>query len=104
LNIPATATNDDQEVALDKLRRGEIAAMAFVAGKPAPIFRNLNALSLRAPARSLPHRIISGADHAVVPNRHTMASLVASVRNLPNLPFDPDAAGCCTRWFSRSAT
>ena len=43
LNIPVTATNDDQEVALDKLRRGEIAAMAFVAGKPAPIFRNLNA-------------------------------------------------------------
>jgi hypothetical protein len=30
-------------VALDKLHRGEIAAMAFVAGKPAPIFRNLNA-------------------------------------------------------------
>src|SRR6202040_3482819 len=43
LNIPATATYDDQEVALDKLHRGEIAAMAFVAGKPAPIFRNLNA-------------------------------------------------------------
>jgi hypothetical protein len=32
-------------------------------------------LSLRAPARSLPHRIISGADHAAVPNRHTKASL-----------------------------
>lgn len=43
LKIPVTATNDDQEVALDKLRRGEIAAMAFVAGKPAPIFRNLTA-------------------------------------------------------------
>jgi uncharacterized protein len=43
LNIPVAATNDDQEVALDKLRRGEIAAMAFVAGKPAPIFRNLSA-------------------------------------------------------------
>src|SRR5207248_4142266 len=43
LNIPAAVTNDDQEVALDKLRRGEIAAVAFVAGKPAPIFRNLSA-------------------------------------------------------------
>jgi uncharacterized protein len=43
LNIPVVATNDDQEVALEKLRRGEIAAMAFVAGKPAPIFRNLTA-------------------------------------------------------------
>ncbi|HEX3524839.1 MAG TPA: TAXI family TRAP transporter solute-binding subunit, partial [Stellaceae bacterium] len=35
LNIPAAVTNDDQVVALEKLRRGEIAAMAFVAGKPA---------------------------------------------------------------------
>src|ERR1700739_562894 len=43
LNIPATATNDDQEVALEKLLHGEIAAMAFVAGKPAPIFHDLNA-------------------------------------------------------------
>src|SRR5271166_4514044 len=43
LKIPVTPTNDDQEVALDKLRRGEIAALAFVAGKPAPIFRDLNA-------------------------------------------------------------
>jgi len=38
LQIPVTVTNDTQEVALDKLRRGEIAAMAFVAGKPAPLF------------------------------------------------------------------
>ena len=43
LKIPAAVTNDDQEVALDRLRRGEIAAMAFVAGKPAPIFHDLNA-------------------------------------------------------------
>ena len=41
LKIPVTTTNDDQEVALEKLRRGEIAAVAFVAGKPAPLFRNL---------------------------------------------------------------
>src|ERR1700730_16656791 len=40
LNIPATATNDDQEVALDKLRRGEIGATAFSPGKPARLFRN----------------------------------------------------------------
>jgi len=31
LKIPVTVTNDSQEVALDKLRRGEIAALAFVA-------------------------------------------------------------------------
>jgi uncharacterized protein len=43
LKIPVMTINDDQEVALDKLRKGEIAALAFVAGKPAPIFRDLNA-------------------------------------------------------------
>jgi TRAP-type uncharacterized transport system substrate-binding protein len=41
LKIPVTVTNDSQEVALDKLRRGEIAALAFVAGKPAPLFMSL---------------------------------------------------------------
>jgi hypothetical protein len=42
LKIPVTMTNDDQGVALEKLRKGEIAALAFVAGKPAPIFRQLS--------------------------------------------------------------
>jgi len=41
LNIAVTPTYDDQEVALEKLRKGEIAALAFVAGKPAPLFRNV---------------------------------------------------------------
>ncbi len=41
LRIPIVATNDDQEVALAKLQRGEIAALAFVAGKPAPLFSDL---------------------------------------------------------------
>ena len=39
--MPVTVTNDTQEVGLDKLRRGEIAALAFVAGKPAPLFASL---------------------------------------------------------------
>ncbi len=42
LKIPVVMVNDDQEVALDKLRRGEIAAIAFVSGKPAPLFQGLN--------------------------------------------------------------
>ncbi len=41
LKISVTVTNDSQEVALDKLRRGEIAALAFIAGKPAPLFMGL---------------------------------------------------------------
>ena len=42
LNIPVTPTYDDHEVALEKLRKGEIAALAFVAGKPAPLFRDIS--------------------------------------------------------------
>jgi TRAP-type uncharacterized transport system substrate-binding protein len=41
LKIQVTPTYDDQEVALEKLRKGEIAAVAFVAGKPAPLFRSI---------------------------------------------------------------
>src|ERR1700730_2292541 len=43
LKLPVTMTNDRQEVALEKLKRGEVAALAFVAGRPAPFFTNLNA-------------------------------------------------------------
>jgi uncharacterized protein len=43
LKLPVTMTNDRQEVALEKLKRGEIAALAFVAGKPAPLFCNIKA-------------------------------------------------------------
>ena len=41
LSIPVVPANDDQELALARLRRGEIAALAFVSGKPAPLFRGL---------------------------------------------------------------
>lgn len=41
LKIPVAVTHDPPEVALDKLRRGEIAALAFVAGKPAPFLVSL---------------------------------------------------------------
>ncbi len=41
LKLPVTMTNDRPEVALEKLRKGEIAALAFVAGKPAPLYPGL---------------------------------------------------------------
>jgi len=41
LKLPVTLTNEPQEIALDKLRKGEIAALALVAGKPAPLIREL---------------------------------------------------------------
>ena len=43
LKLKPVLVNDSSEVALEKLRRGEIAALAFVAGKPAPLFFPLKA-------------------------------------------------------------
>ena len=40
--LPVKITNDDQQVALQNLRSGKIAALAFVSGKPAPLFLALN--------------------------------------------------------------
>jgi uncharacterized protein len=41
LKIPVEAVYDRPDVALDKLRRGEIAAMAFVSGKPVQLFQGM---------------------------------------------------------------
>lgn len=41
LNVKARLATDNQGAALQKLRRGEIAAIAFVAAKPAPLFESL---------------------------------------------------------------
>ncbi len=41
LKITVTTTDDDPETALEKLRQGELAAVALVAGKPAPLFCEL---------------------------------------------------------------
>ncbi len=41
LGIRVEPQTDDQALALEKLRRGEIAALAYVAGKPTRLFRDL---------------------------------------------------------------
>ncbi len=41
LGLRVETTNHPQDVALERLRRGEIAAMAFVAGQPARIFAQI---------------------------------------------------------------
>jgi TRAP transporter TAXI family solute receptor len=41
LGMPVQVANDPQDVALTKLRAGEIAAMVFVAGKPARLFAGI---------------------------------------------------------------
>jgi uncharacterized protein len=38
LGISVQSTNDDQNTALEKLKQGEIAALVYVAGKPARLF------------------------------------------------------------------
>jgi TRAP-type uncharacterized transport system substrate-binding protein len=41
IKLPVVVTNDSQPTALEKLKRGEIAAMAFVAAQPVPLFAAL---------------------------------------------------------------
>jgi TRAP transporter TAXI family solute receptor len=41
LGIAVQATNDDQSTALEKLKQGEIAALVYVAGKPARLFSGI---------------------------------------------------------------
>jgi TRAP transporter TAXI family solute receptor len=43
LKTPIEPIYNDQALALDKLRRGEIAALVYVAGKPASLFRDVRA-------------------------------------------------------------
>lgn len=43
LGVRVEPQSDDQALALEKLRRGEISAMAYVAGKPTRLFRDLKA-------------------------------------------------------------
>jgi uncharacterized protein len=57
LGVTVEATNFPQPVALEKLRQGEIAAVVYLAGKPARLFQavrpdeNLHFLSIRATAK-----------------------------------------------------
>jgi uncharacterized protein len=41
LKVPVTMTNEPQEIALESLGKGEIAAVALLAGKPAPLVQGL---------------------------------------------------------------
>ena len=70
LQIPVVPAYDDQEVALEKLRKGEIAALAFVAGKPAPLFRNIAG---EDGLQFLPIPLNPAVTAAYVPTRLTVA-------------------------------
>ena len=88
LKLPITTTNDRQEVALEKLKRGELAALAFVAGKPAPLFHDAKADSglhfLTVPFNS-------AIAAAYVPTRITAADYPGLVAQ--DMPVDTIAVG-----------
>jgi len=88
LKLPVTMTNDRQEVALEKLRRGELAALAFVAGKPAPFFYNLKA---DGGLHFLAVPFNSGLAAAYVPTRLTAADYPGLVQQ--DLPIETVAVG-----------
>ncbi|HTV44030.1 MAG TPA: TAXI family TRAP transporter solute-binding subunit [Stellaceae bacterium] len=100
LHVPIVATNDDQEVALAKLRRGEIAALAFVAGKPAPLFRGLDgrdglhflAIPIDAVASVYVPTSLSAADYpGLVPPGHPVDTVaVGAVLAVANLQPDSE--------------
>src|SRR5271170_421072 len=88
LNVAIVVTNDDQEVALEKLKSGEIAALAFVAGKPAPIF---SALSSANGLHFLTIPLNPAVTAAYVPARLTTEDYPALIE--ANQPVDTVAVG-----------
>jgi uncharacterized protein len=97
LQITVTPGYDDQEVALEKLRKGEIAALAFVAGKPAPLFGSIAGddglhflaipLSPAVTAAYVPTRLTAADYPGLVPQDQPVDTVaVGAVLAAANLP------------------
>lgn len=96
LKIPVQSTNDSQDTALAKLRSGEIAAIAFVAAKPAELFQRLKssegfhflAIPLEETIAAYPPTNLSAADYPeLVPQNQTVDTLaVGTVLAVVNFP------------------
>ena len=69
LNLPVTLTNDAPDVAIERLQRGDIGAVALVSGKPSPLLRVLPTQGLHL--LSIP--LTPGVIGTYVPTRLTVA-------------------------------
>jgi TRAP transporter TAXI family solute receptor len=76
LGIAPVFANDDQATALDKLKRGEIAALVYVAGKPARLFGGIDAAS---GLHFLPMKVTPSLLETYLPARLTHAAYPALV-------------------------
>jgi uncharacterized protein len=101
LRLTVNSANDAQEVALEKLRNGEIAALAFVAGKPAPLFHNLNGdqglhflafpFSSAVTERYVPTRLTATDYPGLVPQDRPVDTVaVGAMLIVPNLQQAPE--------------
>jgi TRAP-type uncharacterized transport system substrate-binding protein len=70
IGLPITVTNDSQDLAMEKLLSGEIAAIAFVTGKPAPLFRR--------PTLAAGLHFLAIPQHADIMARYAPTRLVAA--------------------------
>ncbi len=88
LGVPVEPVDDAPELALDRLRRGEISAMALVAGKPASLFQGLpRETGLHFLAVPLDQRVIN----AYVPTSLTAADYPGLIAD--DQPVDTVAVG-----------
>lgn len=100
LKIPIVATSDPSEIALEKLRTGEISAVALLAGKPAPLLMGLTPndgvhligapFDQLAPSAYLPTRLTAmdypdlvQSDHPIETVAAGTVLLAADLRQIP---------------------
>ena len=83
LKVPITPIYDSPEIALEKLQKGEIGAVAFVAGKAAPLFRSLRS---SADFHFVDIPLTNATSNSYIPTRLTAADYPGLI--LPDRPID----------------